>query len=103
MSPDWLGSPQHLVAGAALSLGAGVFARRRLRLAALWAFLGAVVLTMACEAMVELVEYPLLYSGAVHATAYYDTIADIGLSLAGALLGSGLALLATARRGRGRG
>lgn len=102
MAPDWLGSPQHFVAGAALAATAGVIAQRRLRLSWWWAAAAAVTVTMAAEALVELFEYPLLYSRGVGATAYYDTIADIGLTLVGAVAGAVAAVAVTAllaRRG----
>jgi predicted membrane-bound spermidine synthase len=96
MSPNWLGSPQHVVAGFVLALGVGVWARRRVDAA--WQLAGlALAVTMAAEALVELAEYPLLYSGHLHVTAYYDTIADIGATLAGAIAGT---LVALALRGR---
>jgi hypothetical protein len=98
VTPDWLGSPQHVVAGAALSLLAGLVARRRLRLGLMWAFAAAVTVTMAAEALVELGEYPLMYRHGAHATAYYDTIADLAATLAGALVGGLAAVLAGSRR-----
>jgi hypothetical protein len=97
MSPDWLGSPQHVVAGLLLGAAATVFARRRMRpvwLVLLFA-LGVVALA---ELLVELVEYPLLYGADAHARAYYDTIADIAATLAGGVLGVMLALVMPARR-----
>jgi hypothetical protein len=93
MAPNWLGSPQHFVAGAALSLVVGLVARRRLALGTLWAMAAAMIVTMAAEALVELVEYPLLYADGVSRTAYYDTIGDIGLTLAGAVVGAVVAAL----------
>jgi len=58
-----------------------------------WWRLGlAVGATAAVEIVIELAEYPLLYAGAVHATAYYDTLADMASTLAGALAGSTAAL-----------
>jgi hypothetical protein len=98
VAPDWLGSPQHLVAGAVLSLTVGVIVRRRVPIA-WWAAAGAaVIVTMAAEALVELAEYPLLYGDAASPTAYYDTIADIGLTFAGAIVGAVAAVAATRRR-----
>ncbi|MDX6286706.1 MAG: hypothetical protein QOG53_2191 [Frankiales bacterium] len=43
---------------------------------------------MTAEAGVELVEYPLVHGSTATALAYYDTIADIAMTLAGASLGS---------------
>ena len=98
MTPDWLGSPQHLVAGAVLSLTVCVIFRRRV--ARMWwvAAGAAIVVTMAAEALVELLEYPLLYGDGASETAYYDTIADIGATLAGAIVGAAVAVVATRRR-----
>ncbi|HEY1538402.1 MAG TPA: hypothetical protein VGF63_03310 [Solirubrobacteraceae bacterium] len=93
MAPDWLGSPQHLAAGVALSLAGGIVARRRLGWSRLWSFAAAVTVTMAAEALLELLEYPLEHAGHVHRTAYYDTVADIGLTLAGALIGGLVAIV----------
>ena len=92
MTPDWLGSPQHLVAGAVLSLTVCVIFRRRVSRTRWVAAGAAVVATMAAESLVELLEYPVLYGDGASETAYYDTIADIGATLAGAMIGAGLAL-----------
>jgi hypothetical protein len=98
MAPNWLGSPQHFVAGAALSLVVGLLARRRFGLGSLWSLAVAIMATMAAEAIVELVEYPLLYADGVSRTAYYDTIGDIGLTLVGALAGAVAAVLVARHR-----
>jgi len=37
----------------------------------------------ACEIVLELVEYPLLYAGKFHYSAYYDTLADMANSVVG--------------------
>jgi tartrate dehydratase beta subunit/fumarate hydratase class I family protein len=97
MSPDWLGSPQHVVAGLVLGAAAAAFARRRIRpvwLVLLFA-LGVVALA---ELVVELVEYPLLYGADAHARAYYDTIADMATTLLGGGVGALLVLLVPFRR-----
>jgi uncharacterized membrane protein YjdF len=96
VSPDWTGSPHHVAAGAALALGTYLVARRHMK--ARWAAALAVVVTMAAEAMVELVEYPLLFRGDADAASYYDTLADIGDTLVGAALGALFGLLGTALR-----
>jgi hypothetical protein len=76
---------------------AGLIAQRRLGLGSLWAIAAALTVTMAAEALVELVEYPLMYADGVSRTAYYDTIGDIGLTLVGAVVGSVAAILVTRR------
>jgi hypothetical protein len=97
MSPDWLGSPQHVVAGLLLGAAATVFARRRI--APLWlALLFALGVVALAELLVEVVEYPLLYGADAHAHAYYDTIADLAATLVGGILGVLLMLVAPARR-----
>lgn len=97
MSPDWLGSPQHLVAGALLGAVAILFARRRIQPAwLLLAFaLGVVALA---ELLVELIEYPLLYGADAHARAYYDTIADLAATLVGGAVGALVALVVRRHR-----
>ncbi len=45
-----------------------------------------------------LVEYPLMYADGVSRTAYYDTIGDIGLTLAGTVAGAVAAVLVARRR-----
>jgi hypothetical protein len=86
VSPDWTGSPQHVVAGVALALVTYVVARRRVP--SLWSLALALTVTMAAEAVVELLEYPVLYGDSATAQNYYDTIADIGATLAGAVVGA---------------
>jgi hypothetical protein len=97
MSPDWLGSPQHFVAGVLLGAAAVAFARRRIEPTwLLLAFtLGIVALA---ELLVELVEYPLLYGADAHARAYYDTVADLAATLMGGVVGALVALGALPRR-----
>jgi len=100
MSPDWLGSPQHVAAGLVLGGVAVAFARRRIgpvRLTLAFA-LGVVALA---ELLVELVEYPLLYGADAHAGAYYDTIADLAATLAGGVFGALVTLLTLGRRRSG--
>ena len=96
LSPDWFGSPQHIVAGAVLAAVLCALARRRMALLAAAAM--AVSMTMAAEALVELVEWPLLYGSTADASAYYDTIADIGATLLGAVVGTPVGFLTRSRR-----
>jgi hypothetical protein len=55
---------------------------------------------MAAEALVELVEYPILFGSTATADAYYDTIADIGATLFGAAVGAVLGLATSVLRRR---
>jgi hypothetical protein len=54
----------------------------------------ALGVSAAAEIAVELAEYPLLYSGRLHATAYYDTIADMASTIVGALVGAAVVVVA---------
>lgn len=92
MSPNWTGSPQHVVAGVVLALATYLVASRRSRMHPLWLAVLAVVVTMAAEAMVELIEYPLIFGASATSRDYYDTIADIGATLAGAVVAAVLAM-----------
>ena len=99
MQPDWLGSPQHFVAGLFLTMGVMRFGRSRVTstwLLCVFAFAA----TGAAELVVELTEYPLLYADHFHRSAYYDTLADMADTMAGGLVGAALALLVL--RGTGR-
>jgi hypothetical protein len=95
--PDWTGSPQHFVAGIGLTLIVFALGTRRLPLSNWQLAAAALGLTMGAEALVELIEYPLMYADRFHATAYYDTIADIANTLVGAALAA-LACIAVASR-----
>jgi hypothetical protein len=91
MGPDWLGSPQHFLGGLVLAVIVALIANPRI--ASPWVVtLLALGLTALAEIIVELVEYPLLYSSDPHVTAYYDTLADMADTLAGAAVGSALLL-----------
>lgn len=92
MHPDWLGSPQHFVAGALLAV-AVVLVAPRFSIQNAWVGAAlAVGIVMIGEALVELVEYPLLYSDDPNLTAYFDTLADLASSLVGGVIGAGAAL-----------
>lgn len=97
-SPNWLGSPQHFVAGFVLGIVVALAAARRLRLDPLVAAALAIGLTSAAEIVVELVEWPLAYHSRVHPTAYLDTLADLGNTLAGGAVGAALAVWWLRRR-----
>jgi hypothetical protein len=87
LAPNWLGSPQHVVAGLALALLVVVGAR--LFGVSVWlaVALGIGVASTA-EILVELVEYPLMYSDKFHYSAYYDTLADMASTLVGGIVGA---------------
>jgi hypothetical protein len=92
MHPDWLGSPQHFVAGALLAVAVVIFAPRFSIQNAWGAAALAVGIVMVGEVLIELLEYPLLYSDDPNLTAYFDTLADLASSLAGGVVGAGAAL-----------
>jgi hypothetical protein len=84
--PNWLGSPQHFFGGLGLAFVLVVVLRLlRVRPATACALAVGVVSTV--EIAIELVEYPLLYADKFHASAYYDTLADMGNTLVGAVAG----------------
>lgn len=98
MHPDWLGNPQHFFAGFLLA-AALIWVSPRIAIANAWvAAAFAVGVVMIGEALVELVEYRLKYSGDPHLTAYFDTIADLANSSAGALVGAAVGTLLVRRR-----
>jgi uncharacterized membrane protein YjdF len=99
MAPDWLGSPQHVVGGIFVSAVVIVVGRRWIAQRWLLA-LTAIAITALAEIAIELIEYPLLYSSGHHATAYYDTIADMAATMFGALVGTLTALLITTAAGK---
>jgi hypothetical protein len=95
-----LGSPQHLVVGAVLAFvvyWAGGW--RRVALPSWAAFVLAVGVVCTAELVLELVEYPVMYADKFHASAYYDTLADMANSVVGALIGATAGALVL-RRGR---
>lgn len=85
--PNWLGSPQHVIGGLALALVVVIVARVRGVQTPLALTLGIGAASTA-EILIELVEYPLLYSGKFHYSAYYDTLADMGSTLVGGVIGA---------------
>jgi uncharacterized membrane protein YjdF len=92
MSPEWFGSPQHFVAGAVLAFGAAIVVRRWISCRIL-VFIFALGVAAIGEIAVELLEYPLMYAGEHHYTAYYDTLADMADTMAGAIVGAAVALV----------
>lgn len=92
MGPDWLGSPQHFVGGLLVALGVALGAYRWVDRWWLVALL-AVGVTATAEVVVELVEYPLLYTDGPYLTAYYDPVADLAATLVGGVVGAGIGLI----------
>jgi hypothetical protein len=91
MSPDWLGNPQHVVAGAVLAFVVAQVGRAWLR--PWWARAAiAVGAAATAEIVVELVEYVLLYRDDASVREYYDTLADLISSLFGGLAGAAASL-----------
>jgi hypothetical protein len=99
--PNWLGSPQHFVVGAVLAaLLYGAARSRRIGVGELLAFVLAVSVVCTAELVWELVEYEVRYAGHFHYSAYYDTLADLANSAAGALVGAVAAVPLYRRFGR---
>ena len=97
MSPDWLGNPQHVVAGAVLAFAVAHMTRRSIP--QWWARVAtAVGVTLTAEIFVELAEYVVVYVDDATAEEYYDTLADLAASLVGALTGAGASVIVGARR-----
>jgi NAD/NADP transhydrogenase beta subunit len=102
VDPDWLGSPQHFVAGALLAVAVVILAPR-FSITSEWVAAAlAVGIVMIGEALVELAEYPLRYSDNPNLTAYLDTLADLASSLVGGVVGAGAATAYRLSTGRGR-
>ena len=98
--PDWLGSPQHFVGGLVLTLVVIVLTTRLLALRPWVSFALAIGVTSFVEIVVELVEYPTKHSGHLHSTAYYDTLADMANTVAGAFVAVAVAITIEWWRGR---
>ena len=96
MGPDWFGSPKHFLSGALLAGAVALLAPRLAIEKPLVVLIIAIGVTMTVEAVVELAEYPL--KNEPDLTAYYDTLADVAGSLAGAVVGAVALVLLRARR-----
>ena len=99
--PNWLGSPQHVAAGAVLALGLTLVAVRWN--APLW--LAAVIsigAASAAEIVLKLAEYLYFAPTTLDAGAYYDSLVDNTSTLAGALIGAGVGVAAVELRARRR-
>lgn len=97
-SPDWLGSPQHFIGGLVMAAALCVILSRLLPAQKLTTALLAIGLTSFAEVAIEVLEYPILYGDTASAQAYYDTIADLAATLAGALTGTAAIALVASRR-----
>ena len=97
MSPDWLGNPQHVVAGALLAFVVAQAARAWI--GPWWARAAVAVGAVAtAEIVVELVEYLLLYRDDATVEEYYDTLADLASSVLGGVAGTAASLALGPRR-----
>jgi VanZ family protein len=83
--PNWLGSPQHVVGGVALALVVA-FVARQLGVHPWVAITLGIGVTSTAEILVELAEY--FFTNTHHATAYFDTLADMASTVVGAVIGS---------------
>ena len=100
-SPNWLGSPQHVAAGATLALALTIVATRWK--APWWlAVTVAVGITCAAEIVLKLAEYVYLVDRSVDAGAYYDFLVDNTSTLAGAPIGAGIGVAAVEYRAHRR-
>ena len=97
--PNWLGSPQHVAAGFALALVI-IIAARFFGISTPLSLALAIGATSTAEILVELIEYPLLYSDRFHYSAYYDTLADMASTLVGAIVGAAAGIAAIEFRRR---
>ncbi len=98
VGPNWLGSPQHVAAGLIVAFALTLLAVRR---HAPWlAAVIAVGATSAAEIGLKFVEYLFLVKSAVDSGAYYDSLVDNTSTLAGALVGAGIAVAAARLRTR---
>ena len=97
--PNWLGSPQHFVAGAVLAF---VIVLIAFRWRARWwlAAIIAVGLTCVAEIALKFAEYLYvdLTGGTIAAGAYYDSLVDNTTTLVGALVGAAIGVLIADRR-----
>jgi hypothetical protein len=97
MSPHWSASLHHLVAGLLLA-GAITLVLRRWTPAWVAVALGISVASMA-EGVIEVLEWRFLYRHATSVSAYFDTVADLAMTILGAVVGGILAgiVMAVAR------
>ena len=96
--PNWLGSPQHFVAGAVLAFAIVLVA---VRWKASWWLAATVAVGVTCvtEIVLKLAEYLYvdLTNGTISAGAYYDSLVDNTTTLAGALVGAAFGVLVADR------
>ena len=92
MHPDWLGNPQHFVAGVLVALAVGAIGLR-LRLGPPWLIAAiAVMAAVTAETLFELLEYWVLHPEEHMAHPYLDTIADLANTLVGGRVGGAVVL-----------
>jgi hypothetical protein len=99
--PNWLGSPQHFVAGAVIAFVVVLIASRWK--APWWlAAIVAVGVTCVAEIVLKLAEYLYVHvtGGTISAGAYYDSLVDNTTTLAGALVGAAIGVAAVEFRAR---
>lgn len=101
--PNWLGSPQHFAAGLLLALVVTVVATRR---KAPWWLAATVAVGVTCTAEIGLKVAEYLYLDLSHGSlsqgAYYDSLVDNTTTLAGALVGAAIGVVALEYRARRR-
>ena len=99
--PNWLGSPQHFVAGAVLAF---VIVLIAYRWKAPWWLAATLAMGITCiaEIVLKLAEYLYvdLTNGTIAAGAYYDSLVDNTTTLVGALVGAGIGIFIAERRRR---
>ena len=102
--PNWVtGSPQHFAVGAVLAFAVYLVVRsNRIGLPNWAAFALAVGFVSAAELVWEIVEYEVRYAGHFHYSAYYDTLADLANSFAGAIVGAAAGFVVGHRLSRKR-
>jgi hypothetical protein len=101
--PNWLGSPQHFVAGAVLAFVVVLIAYHW---KAPWWLAATVAVGVTCvaEIVLKLAEYLYvdLTNGTISAGAYLDSLVDNTTTLAGALVGAAIGVAVVEYRVRRR-
>ena len=97
-SPDWFGSPQHFIGGLVLGIASVLVLGRLVSAPKLVLVVLAVGIVCISEILIEIVEYPLLYSDSPGVSDYYDTLADLAATLVGGIVGAGGTVLSRRTR-----